>query len=100
MQEGQCHTQPGENVHCDTNLVAEKLANLTRTRVRDGQDLDQLSLFDGLGFGSSEARIERNAPMRAEPYERLQGDDCTAPDKCPLRCTDVFLVKIGREIVA
>ena len=81
-------------------LLSEQLADLSRPRVGDGDDLDQLRILHVLRLRGREERLEADAPVGAQPHERLQGDDGAAPDVRPLRRANVLLVEGGRQVVA
>lgn len=89
-----------ETLNVKTHLVAHKLADFARPGVSDGQDLYQLRFLDILDAISRKARGDIDAPVGAQPDERLNGNDGAAPDKGPFLRTDVLLIQFVAEIVA
>lgn len=84
-----------------TYLVPQQLADFAGAGVRNGNNLDQLSVLNilVLDLGRRESRIQTDAPVRAQPNKRLEGDDGPAPDKGPFGGANVLFVEIRGQIV-
>lgn len=81
-------------------LVAREGADLGRAGVGDGNDLDELGIFESLRLGGGESGLEVDAPIGAQPHETLQRNDRGTPDEGPFRRRDMLLVQFGGIVVA
>jgi hypothetical protein len=84
----------------ETHVIAHKLANVGGPGVRGGVDLDQHGILDGAGLLGREGGVEVDAPVGAQPNQRLDGDDGADPDKGPFGRLDVLVVELSGEVEA
>lgn len=82
-----------------THIICLNLADVRRTRVRNGDQLDQLCFPYRCRLGRSEESLEIDVPMRAQPYQTLNRDDGTAPNKGPFLATNMLIVQVFGEVV-
>lgn len=80
-------------------LVANKLANFSRTGIGNGEHLNELGILNSVDLGSSETGIKVNTPVSAEPYEGLAGNNDATPNKSPFLGANVFVVEVLTQIV-
>lgn len=83
-----------------SHLVANQLDNRGGSGVGDGNNLDQLGIVNVLGLGRPELALEVDAPVGAQPEQRLDAEDGAAPHKGPLLGANVLLVEFIGEVVA
>lgn len=79
-------------------IVMNQGADLSRARVSDGDDLDQLGGVDRSGPGHGEERVDVDTPFCHQPQKGLECNDSPRPNECPFLALDILVVALGGKV--